>query len=635
MRFLNPQFLPLLWLALIPVVLYLFRRKSRVVRVSTLLFFTSLAREHQESAWLRRLKRWLSFLLTLLILCAPILALARLVLSPAGTSARSVVILVDRSASMAAREATGKSRFDEARDRMRAMLETTPESVPIALVAYDQRPHVVQARSTNRRALVRLIDGIELRPIEDDAAAALEAAEQIAALETPAEIWHFTDSLDRADPRSPDGGSSADRSHSMPTGVSRRVISLALARPLNAGITVFSVKKVPLLHARYQAYVQVALNSSADGKQTVVLEPQVGGLPLARREMSLAPGEVQGLTLDLEGAQEQVVEIALELPGDQFSLDDRVVARLPAPRPLLVAWFTPRPDPFTELALKSLIDEGEFEVFAGGPAQWPPERAPDVVVFDGWLPSPWPSDIPAVVINPPTSAGPIRALALDPPVPRDAVRVVDEHHPVLFRVSSSRVSLTQTTVLDASGSLEPLWLAGDQAVLLAGESAGQRLVVLGAAPSLSEQLPLTPSYPLLLGNALYWCAEKSDSSRVPRLAKTGEFLEAGGALEWREFRNGKLGAPIVVPVTSPHAVELDRIGLWRTTDGSREGSSLLLSRQETDVPGARPASNAGLDAGAPQARHPRFRGDLAWWFIALTFGALILESWLFHRHAVN
>ena len=194
-----------------------------------------------------------------------------------------------------------------------------------------------------------------------------------------------------------------------------------------------------------------------------------------------------------------------------------------------------------------------------------------------------------------------------------------EHHPVLFRVSSSRVSLTQTAVLDASGSLEPLWLAGDQAVLLAGESAGQRLVVLAAAPSLSEQLPLTPSYPLLLGNALYWCAEKSDSSRVPRLAKTGEFLEAGGALEWREFREGKLGAPIVVPVTSPHAVELDRIGLWRTTDGSREGSSLLLSRQETDVPGARPVSDAGLDAGSPQARHPRFRGDLAWWFIALTF----------------
>ena len=130
MRFLSPHFLPLLWLAAIPVALYLFRRQSRTVRVSTLLFFTSLAREHQESAWLRRLKRWLSLLLTLLILCAPIFALARLVVSPTGTSARSVVILLDRSASMAARDGTGSTRFDEAKARLRAVLAGTPESVP-------------------------------------------------------------------------------------------------------------------------------------------------------------------------------------------------------------------------------------------------------------------------------------------------------------------------------------------------------------------------------------------------------------------------------------------------------------------------------------------------------------------------
>ena len=56
-------------------------------------------------------------------------------------------------------------------------------------------------------------------------------------------------------------------------------------------------------------------------------------------------------------------------------------------------------------------------------------------------------------------------------------------------------------MLDATGSLQPLWLADDQAVLLAGESAGQRLVVLGAAPSLSAQLPLTPSYPRAVAEA--------------------------------------------------------------------------------------------------------------------------------------
>ena len=43
MRFLAPSFLHLAWLALIPLVLYLFRRKAKRIPVSTLLFFRSLA----------------------------------------------------------------------------------------------------------------------------------------------------------------------------------------------------------------------------------------------------------------------------------------------------------------------------------------------------------------------------------------------------------------------------------------------------------------------------------------------------------------------------------------------------------------------------------------------------------------
>ena len=66
-------------------------------------------------------------------------------------------------------------------------------------------------------------------------------------------------------------------------GSSVRPINVGLAAPVNAGITAFDLKKVPLLHARYQVYVQVALGAGATRSQNVVVEPQVGGLPLARR----------------------------------------------------------------------------------------------------------------------------------------------------------------------------------------------------------------------------------------------------------------------------------------------------------------------------------------------------------------
>src|SRR5687768_15073741 len=99
MRFLDPSQLVWALAALLPVLLYLFRRRPRRAPVSSLLFFKSLAREHRESAWLRWLKRLLSLLLTLMIIAATVGVLARLVVSPPADEVRSVVLVIDRSAS--------------------------------------------------------------------------------------------------------------------------------------------------------------------------------------------------------------------------------------------------------------------------------------------------------------------------------------------------------------------------------------------------------------------------------------------------------------------------------------------------------------------------------------------------------
>ena len=642
MHFLNPGVLPWLWLALVPVALYLFRRKSRTVRVSTLLFFKSLAREHQESAWLRRLKRWASLLLSLLLVCGPVVALSRLVVAPAGTQARSVVMVVDTSASMAARDGAGETRLDRARELLRTRLAGLPESVPVALVAAGATPEIVHPKSANRRELLRALAGIRIQPVADQGGAAWTAASAIAALETPAEVWWAGDA--------PPAVSGAG-----PVGVSRRDVLVGLPTPVNAGITAFAVTRVPLVHARYQAYVQVALNAGAGGERTAVLEPSVAGVPLARRELTLQPGVSQGLTLEIEASQEQVLEVTLQMTGDVLEADNTVVVRLPAPRPLVVAWFTPKPDPFTTLALQALAADGELEVFTGGPAQWPPPKLPDVAVFDGWLPAPWPAGVPALVINPPGSAGPLRARPLDPPVPRDEVRALSEEHPVLFRLNPGRVALTQTAVIDPTGVLQPLWMAGDQVVLAAGETGGQRLVVLACAPALSEQLPLTTTYPLLLGNALFWCGEKTAAARSPEVQPGGTLVEGITApIEWRELRGGRLAAPAAVPAPPTGIMALDRLGLWRTTDGAREGASALLSRQETDLnapaaapegEGSPPSETAPALAAetppppAPTAEDPParigFSGELTRWVIALVLAALLLESWLYHRHAVS
>jgi hypothetical protein len=650
MQFLSPGFLWLSLLAVIPIALYLFRRKSKVVSVSTLVFFKSLAREHQESAWLRRLKKILSLILTLAMLLGVIFALSRLILAPLSEkSYRTVVVLLDRSASMAATDAEGRSRLDEAREAIRSRLDRIPEDVGVALIGYDSRPEVIQPRTLKRRELLSRLGEVTVRPVAGQTRAALDAAVVLARLETPALIWHVTDSADQTDQSGTDPTVSdpedalanAEKAGlSLPEGVELARVDVALPEPVNAGITAFQIRPVPLEHGRFEAFVQIGLNEKAPEPVTGKLDVFIGGLLVQPREVELDPGERFGLSIKLEGAEDQLLRLRLTVPGDALATDNEVLEPLPHSRPIVAAWVRPeepshgfRPDPYTEFALRAFIDDHDFEVLAIKPENWAGSRAGvDVAIFDDCLPDPWPDDLPVILLNPPGDVGPVRVKPTPAPVPHQSVRVGNEGHPVLFRVSSGRVSVTQTSVFDAAGSLEPLWLGNDEPLLAAGEVKGQRLVVMAFSPGRSDRLPLTASFPLLIGNALLWCAETSPGVTEKVIeSPTGQVVTAQGtSVTWTQWAEGGLRNQSE-PLTG-NLIELDRIGVWETDTGQR-GAAHLLSRAETDL---RPREVADETTAKPEdeIRTGAFSGNVTWIFIALVALILVVESWLFHRHAV-
>ncbi|WP_461786119.1 VWA domain-containing protein, partial [Prosthecobacter sp.] len=552
MRFLSPANLHLLWLALIPLALWLFRRQAKRVPVSTLLFFKSLAREHQESAWLRRIKKWLSLLLTLLVLLFAILALARPSSDLSADSPGAVVIVVDHSASMAAKDAQGRTRFDEAKRLVKDRIRSLPDQIVLSLITFDARPQVLLSRSRNRRECLRLLDELKPVPIEGKTEAALNVAKRLADLESRSRIWLAADS--RIEDASIDS------------------IPVALNEPLNVGITGFQIRHSPLARDRYEAFVKISAAASNASKTTSTLEITLAGRIAQLRELELAPGESSALILPLEGLRGQRLEMRLKTAGDCFGWDDGLAAPLPKTKPLNVAWFAEKPDPFTELALSSLIEAGRIEMKKGDPAAWPPKELPDVYVFENWLPQEWPSDRPVIALTPLTSSGPLRTRDMRG-VPHDSVRAVQPDHPVLFRASSSRIAVTQTTVLDLPASLEPLWIAGTEPVLAAGEFNGQRLVVTAFSPAQSEQLALLPSFPLILGNALYWCAENSDALADMRTLHTGEMLHASSLVQWHAWDGDRF-----IEISDDPAIgllALQRIGTWES--GDRSGACALIS----------------------------------------------------------
>ena len=615
MRFLNPSFLHLAWLALIPLALYLFRRKAKRVPVSTLLFFRSLAREHQESAWLRRLKRILSLLLTLAVIFFGVLALARPAADAGSDTPGSIVILLDRSASMAAKDAKGQTRLHEAQAVIRQRVRSLPEQVIVSLIAFDAKPSVLLSRSRNRRELLRLLDAVTPTPLEGKLDGALSVAKRLAELEKPAQIWHVGD-------HAADGEESKN--------VKYEFTNVSLPKPVNVGITGFQIRKAPLARGRYEGFVKVSAASANPSTLTATLEVRIGGRISQLREIELKPGSSSSLILPLEGVRGQRLELELKAAGDCLGWDNMILAPLPELKPLVVAWISDTPDPFTGIALGSLVEAGKLDIWKGDSKSWPLKEKPDVYVFEHWAPDPWPADRPALVLNPKKSAGPLRVRVLDlAGVPHGAVRQIASEHPVAFRISSSRLAITQTCVLESLGSLEPLWLADAEPVLAAGEVNGQRIVASAVSPSQSEQLALLPAYPLLLGNAIYWCAEQSDSLSELKPLRPGDWLSTTGLVKWTDWNGTRIGSSS--DEAQATLLEVQRLGVWETADG-KTGASILASAEETDVP-TQPAVAATSAAPASQTwlkTSSNWPQKLIWALLTV----LLVESFLFHRKAL-
>ena len=613
MTFLEPANLNWLWLTLPPVLLWLFRRKARQVPVSTLLFFRSLAREHRESAWLRQLKRWLSLLLTLLAIILGAIALAR----PASTGnkggAQGIVILLDQSASMALEE-NGKSRIDLAKLAIRNRLLALPDSVPASLVVYGSDVDVLLSRSRNRRELARLLDGAQPLPVEDAVAPALEIANQLAVLDAPAEVLFVSD---RAPPEGP----------KPPRGITLHWENVAAASPHNVGISGFDVRPAPLERNRYDCFLRIAASSTNAVASASSIEVKVGGRLAHLREVTLKPGEETSRLVPLDGADGEQLEVRVNTSGDKLTMDDLVLAALPPVEPLVVAWIAEKPDPFSDLALGAMVEAGRLEVWKGSPTDWPPKDKPDVLVLENWMPEKPLKDVPCVMLNP--NGGNetwLSATALQRGIPLDRVRVVQPEHPVLYGIAATRLSLTQTTALKAGIGLEALWMGANEPLLLAGEIDGSRAVATTFTPSVSEQLALQPAYPLLLANAIYWCAETLASRAVSKPLRSGSLLAATDSLTWDTW-NGHS----VITMTDPifgGITRLSRTGIWKTTDG-RQGSSNLASRQETNT-ARNESSTASSKVSSTSGFGLRHAQLLIWLLLAL----LLVENFLFHRRAV-
>src|SRR6185312_4829828 len=143
------------------LILYFLKLRRREMLVPSTLLWRKAIQDLQVNAPFQRLRRNLLLLLQMLMLLALLLALSRPVTSYHPPPGARSVILLDRSASMAANDMNGRTRLDEAKRRAKELVDSMRKDSAAMVVAFDQSAETLQSFTSDQVALKHAIDSVQ------------------------------------------------------------------------------------------------------------------------------------------------------------------------------------------------------------------------------------------------------------------------------------------------------------------------------------------------------------------------------------------------------------------------------------------------------------------------------------------
>ena len=632
-------------------VLYVVKQQRRRVEVPFARLWQQVLNQSDATSLWRKLLRWLSLLIQLVLLALLVGALGdpRLGQSKAG---RSVVLLIDASASMqaglpVAAGQAGTTRLGRAKQQARALIgELSGDDVAV-VVALDGQPAPQGGLSYDERELLAQVDMVTARDTAADLPAALAlSAALLAGRENPTVILFS------------DGGFDDSALIGAPADLEVRFQPLVPPDAANQGvgnaaITAFSVRRYRRNRLSYEVLISLGWFPSAAGpqpKQKVTLELVQEGEVVDVQQLELAAGvQEERLYPNLSGAGVHL-EARLRLADgqvDRLPLDDRAYAVLPERKRQRVLIVT-RGNLFLEGALLAAGagEENHLVIDKVAPAAYDAERAAryDVVVFDAFTPSIAP-DAHALYLDPQRD-GPFE---LAGELKRPLVTDLESSHPVLRWVSLGDVNMTRSSVfklgpgdhLLASMLKQPLIVAREQA---SRSGTNRRSVAIGFDLRQSD-LPLRVAFPVLLMNAMDWFAGDVDDDlgsyrtgrtwRVPLRRKGGR-----GEGEVLALTQADLTLPggelVPVPVHEGHALYYgQRVGFYTLRPGVLL-APLQWAANLADLTESTCALRSTLRLGktelrAPDAGQRAIRRELWPYLLLLALLILAVEWWSYQR----
>jgi uncharacterized membrane protein len=608
MNFLTPIAFAAFALSLPLVLLYFLKVRRRERRISSLLLWEAAVRDREASTFFQRLQRDPLLLLQILALLALTLALARPVATVMGEGARKVVIVLDTSASMKARDVS-PSRFDVARGEASALVRGLGEGAEVMVIEAGVQPTVTAALSRNRDRVLSAIRGAVAHDLPTRLAEGVRTARALVGSDPRAEIHVFTDGafgpgrgVDGSDPRV-------------------RWIGIG-RRSHNVGITNLSVRKSYAGSFDYQAYV--SLVNYTPQPQTFNFTLELDGRSLAERSVTLEPSVRRSVVLPFSHSGGGAVSARLQI-NDDLAADNVAWAVLPPPRKIAVTLVSPG-NLFLEKVLKTdpqvALEVKTPEQYEGGMGE------ADVVVLD----SASPARVGAgrfVFVNTVPPDVPMEVLGrLEQPTIMDW----DRTHPVMRHVEFAKVAIEDAMRLRPLSAGRPLVEAVGGPLIYALEEQDRKAILVGF-DLFKTDFPLRVAFPLILSNTLRWLHPAAlDQSSLQLAAGQPILLPVPHGISSATVTTPN-GRTVKAPITrgAVSFTETDEVGLYTLSTGRgdlRVAVNLMDADESNLEPRPLPA-NAGpsTEAAAPIP----IQRDLWSFFVLIAAALLLLEGLLYWR----
>jgi hypothetical protein len=620
-------------LAAFVVVMYILRLRRRPVAVAFAPLWQQVLRDKDATSLLARLKRWLSLLIQLAILCALLFALGDPRPEVRSSDARHIVVLVDASASMKATDVpketprdsptAAATRLDHAKQKLRDWVRGLAGDDRMLIVQIDAAVTPVTTMTNDKAQLEAAIAGMAASDVRANFDRAFGLAFDALNGRTGAEIVVLSDGV--IGPLEIDSARLA-------------TIKLSYAKVgttgRNVAVTSLAVRRYPLDKSRYEVLVEIS--NTHDRDEQIELELYGDGQLSDIVKLELAAGEsLRRIYPNLAGSA-RMLEARVRLRGgeaDDLPADDRAYALLPERRRARVQVVT-RGNMYLDAAL--LLDE-YLDVTTMTPDEYPAKGQFDVTIFDSVAPGVTPGSGHVLYLNPPADGRmPFTAKKRIKSDKRYTIGFdeLETKHPVLRHLMLADVNVAKARVLKGGDNSRAIGKSFRGTLLLVGRDQGHKYVALGFDIRDSD-LPLRIAWPLFVVNVIDDFLDE-DANYLSSL-RTGQVwklaVPSDGVHATLELPSG---AETLVPVNHGRAVFLGQAaGVYGLSMGPGEAvtrfAANMASRSESTIAPAAELAVGGVKAGPVTG----FGGGAKqqWWFLALlaVMAVLALEWLSYHR----